>query len=190
MSKSIEAPPGSGTEAEPAGSDDGALFRAAIGPVRRLESRTTAVMRRPRKPLADLVERERQAIRSEMLAGELAVDYDGSELLSFLAPGVSPRVLRQLRRGQFRIGDEFDLHQLTQAEAARALSEFLHQARRVGRRCVRIIHGKGTRSGPRGPVLKALTDRHLRQRGDVLAFCSAPARAGGTGAVLVLLRGP
>jgi DNA-nicking Smr family endonuclease len=36
-------------------------------------------------------------------------------------------------------------------------------------------------------VLKNLVDRLLRQRNDVLAFHSAPAGQGGTGAVLVLL---
>ena len=36
-------------------------------------------------------------------------------------------------------------------------------------------------------VLKALVDRLLRQRADVLAFASAPDAMGGTGAVLALL---
>ena len=54
--------------------------------------------------------------------------------------------------------------------------------------CVRVVHGKGLRSGPRGPVLKASVNRWLRQWDDVLAFVSAPARDGGTGAVYVLLR--
>jgi DNA-nicking Smr family endonuclease len=36
-------------------------------------------------------------------------------------------------------------------------------------------------------VLKNVVDRVLRQRADVLAFHSAPAAQGGTGAVLVLL---
>jgi DNA-nicking Smr family endonuclease len=38
------------------------------------------------------------------------------------------------------------------------------------------------------PVLKNLVDRLLRQRGDVLAFRSARATDGGSGAVLVLLK--
>ena len=54
--------------------------------------------------------------------------------------------------------------------------------------CVRIVHGKGLRSGPRGPVLKASVNRWLRQWDDVLAFVTAPVRDGGTGAIYVLLR--
>jgi DNA-nicking Smr family endonuclease len=53
---------------------------------------------------------------------------------------------------------------------------------------VRIVHGKGWRSGPGGPVLKGLTDHLLRRRADVLAFASARPADGGTGAVLVLLK--
>jgi len=52
---------------------------------------------------------------------------------------------------------------------------------------VRIVHGKGLNSDDSLPVLKNVVDRMLRQRADVLAFHSAPAAQGGTGAVLVLL---
>ncbi len=53
---------------------------------------------------------------------------------------------------------------------------------------MKIIHGKGLRSGAEGPILKRLVDGMLRQRADVLAFASAKPAKGGTGAVIVLLR--
>jgi DNA-nicking Smr family endonuclease len=53
---------------------------------------------------------------------------------------------------------------------------------------VRIIHGKGYRSGARGPVLKTAVDSWLRRHTDVMAFTSARPIDGGTGAVYVLLR--
>ena len=53
---------------------------------------------------------------------------------------------------------------------------------------MRIIHGKGLRSGPRGPVLKQTVNTLLRRADAVLAFTSAAARDGGTGATLVLLQ--
>ena len=53
---------------------------------------------------------------------------------------------------------------------------------------MRIIHGKGYRSGARGPVLKVAVDLWLRRHLDVMAFTSARALDGGTGAVYVLLR--
>ena len=73
------------------------------------------------------------------------------------------------------------------AQAESSLRAFLAEARLEGHGCVRIVHGKGLRSGDSGPVLKALVDRMLRLRSDVLAFASAPAPEGGSGAVLVLL---
>ena len=53
---------------------------------------------------------------------------------------------------------------------------------------MRIIHGKGYRSGARGPVLKTAVNHWLRLHLDVLAFVSARAIDGGTGALYVLLR--
>jgi len=52
---------------------------------------------------------------------------------------------------------------------------------------VRIVHGKGLRSGHRGPVLKAAVSAVLRRTGAVLAYVSARPVDGGTGAVYVLL---
>ncbi|CAM5251770.1 SMR domain protein OS=Rhodanobacter lindaniclasticus OX=75310 GN=B1991_12300 PE=4 SV=1 [Rhodanobacter lindaniclasticus] len=111
------------------------------------------------------------------------------EELSYLREGYPPRLLRQLKRGQFSVGDDLDLHQMNAAAAQASMVAFLAEARRTGVRCVRIIHGKGLRSKAAGPVLKALTDRLLRRRDDVIAFASARPAQGGTGAVIVLLRG-
>jgi DNA-nicking Smr family endonuclease len=52
---------------------------------------------------------------------------------------------------------------------------------------VRLVHGKGQRSGPRGPVLKNKVNVWLRRRSDVLAFASTPPVDGGTGAIYILL---
>jgi DNA-nicking Smr family endonuclease len=83
---------------------------------------------------------------------------------------------------------ELDLHGLTSEEAREAVGDFIAAARRAGRRCVRIIHGKGRRSRHGKPVLKTGLQRWLRQRKDVLAFCPARASDGGTGAAYVLIR--
>ena len=169
--------------------DDAALFREAVGTVRRL--RSDAVERRvpppapiPRQTLAD----DRDAVR-ESLYGPLG-DAEWSEPLQYASAGTSPELLRRLGRGEFSVGDELDLHHMNVTGAKAAIARFLAESRKTGRLCVRIVHGKGLRSGAEGPVLKRLTDQVLRQRGDVLAFRSAPQRDGGTGAVLVLLRKP
>jgi len=112
----------------------------------------------------------------------------GSAALSFHRAGVRIQVMRRLRRGLYPIQDELDLHGQNQAEARNRLADFIARSRDSGRRCVRIIHGKGSRSGGRGPVLKTAVNLWLRRHMDVMAFTSARAIDGGTGAVYVLLR--
>jgi DNA-nicking Smr family endonuclease len=96
-------------------------------------------------------------------------------------------VLRKLRRGQYRVQAELDLHGLTVPEAKEELRAFLADALEHHIRCVRVIHGKGLRSGHRGPVLKGVVSNVLRRVGPVLAYVSARHVDGGTGAVYVLL---
>lgn len=102
------------------------------------------------------------------------------------SPGVQRRVIRMLKRGQIRIEDQLDLHGMRVREAAEALDTFLSESSGRGLRCVRIVHGKGLRTG--GSVLKENVATWLRLRSDVVAFCSAPPNDGGTGAVYVLLK--
>ena len=122
------------------------------------------------------------------MEGELQPeDMETGEELTFRRTFVRPGILRRLRRGHYPCTDELDLHGLTVPEARRALGEFLAEALRGGHRCVRIIHGKGLRSGHRGPVLKSRVGRWLMRRDEVLAYSSARPVDGGTGAVYVLL---
>ena len=96
-------------------------------------------------------------------------------------------VLRKLKRGEYRVEEICDLHGLRVIEAKAALREFLAGALAHNLRCVRIIHGKGMGSGPKGPVLKVAVNMILRKTAPVLAFISARRVDGGTGAINVLL---
>ena len=113
---------------------------------------------------------------------------EGGDEINYLKSGHPPRLLKQLRRGDFSVRAEIDLHQMTSPVAREAIREFLDDCRRDGQLCVRIVHGKGLRSKAQGPVLKQLTDAMLRRRADVIAFSSARPAQGGTGAVIVLLQ--
>jgi DNA-nicking Smr family endonuclease len=167
--------------------EDAELFREAIGEVRRIETEAAAT-ERPRPPPEPkrLKIDEAEALReSHELSGSLSL-VDGEEIQSYRRPEIAERSLKQLKRGEFSVQDEIDLHHLRAADAEIVLKRFLNEARSGRNHCVRIVHGKGLRSEG-APVLKMLVDRVLRQRGDVLAFASAPANQGGSGAVLVLL---
>lgn len=169
--------------------EDVRLFREAVQDVKRLPRDGASVARRRRpRPVARFSRADRHAVLLESLSGdagdpELAA---GDELVYHRA-GVHASVLRKLRRGQYRVQAEIDLHGLTVTEAKQALREFLAEALDRQFRCVRIIHGKGLRSGHRGPVLKGLVSSVLRRVGPVVAYVSARQVDGGTGAVYVLL---
>jgi DNA-nicking Smr family endonuclease len=168
--------------------DDRRLFREAVRGVKPLD-RPARVHERPKpRPAARFARAERLAVLEESLREvPLDPDLEGGDTLVFRRPGVRPAVLRRLRRGEYRVQGEIDLHGLTVRQAQEALREFLAEALLRQWRCVRIVHGKGLRSGHRGPVLKATVASVLRRLGPVLAFVSARPADGGTGAVYVLL---
>tara|TARA_R110002020_G_scaffold84654_7_gene209538 strand:+ start:657 stop:1238 length:582 start_codon:yes stop_codon:yes gene_type:complete len=172
----------------PVTEDDAALFREAIGEVRVLQA-PPPVPERPRpapRPRMRELD-EALALQQSRQTGWFEATIEAAEALSYRRDEVPEKVLKALKRGQYSIGGELDLHQMRATEAERWLREFLAQSRAGGHACVRIIHGKGLRAAAGGSVLKALVDRMLRQRADVLAYASAPEAMGGTGAVLVLL---
>ena len=171
--------------------DDANLFRQAIGKVRPLARKQAPLPARPRppaEPVQFLLDEAR--VQGELLSHtpEPGTIEFGDEI-NYLKTGQPARLLQRLRRGQFSVRAELDLHEMTAAVAREAIRRFLDDCRRHDELCVRIVHGKGLRSKAQGPVLKQLTDTLLRRRADVLAFCSARPVQGGTGAVLVLLQG-
>ncbi|KFN50302.1 Smr/MutS family protein [Arenimonas composti] len=180
--KPVKSPPVTAVD-----DDDAALFRSAIGDVRELAAPPPPEKPRP-APEPRMQERdEAEALaRSQALAWSEAT-IDAAEALAWRRDDVPEKVLSQLRRGGWSVGAELDLHHMRVAEAERWLRDFLREARSEGVACVRIIHGKGPRGDDGGSVLKALVDRMLRQRAEVLAYASAPEAMGGTGAVLALL---
>jgi len=170
--------------------DDAALFREAVRGAIPLESPSRKPLRAnspPPIPVQSLL--DAHAALAESLNGAVSLDQvveTGEELL-FLRDGLGREVLRKLRRGHWVVQDAVDLHGLNREQARSQLAEFLGVCLKRGRRCIRVIHGKGLRSPKREPVLKGKVRQWLVQREEVLAFCQAPATQGGSGALLVLL---
>ena len=138
--------------------------------------------------------RQRQFDEAQVLRQSLSDDFDADWLLetddalSFVRPGVGSDVVRKLRRGVWVTQAQLDLHGLRRDEAREQLVAFLRDAAQSGRRCVRVIHGKGNGSPGRQSVLKSKVKGWLIQRDAVIAFTQARAADGGSGALLVLLR--
>jgi DNA-nicking Smr family endonuclease len=174
-------------EAEP----EAQLFREAVRGVRPLRTRAAAPPAPRPRPRARFARAERAAVLRESLEpGDGDPQVAGGDELVFRRPQVQLSVLRRLRRGEYRVEREIDLHGLTAADAKQVLRQFLIQALEQQVHCVRIIHGKGLRSGHRGPVLKVAVSAVLRRTGAVLAYVSARPVDGGTGALYVLLSPP
>ncbi|MCK8516403.1 Smr/MutS family endonuclease [Methylonatrum kenyense] len=170
--------------------EDRRLFQEAMADVRRLRDQRQVTGDWPRpKPVPQQRAADEAAVVRELLVHDIdPVTMETGEELYFARPGVQRRVMRKLRRGQYTVQDELDLHGMTVPVAREAVQQFIAESRAQDRRCVRIIHGKGHRSSNRGPVLKGKLDRWLRQWDEIIAFTSARPVDGGTGAVYVLLR--
>lgn len=171
--------------------DPGTLFRLAargaqqIDDRNRIELNTQPPAPKPLKREAD----ERDAL-SESLSAPLTFEdrLDMGDEAAFLRPGLPRRVLTDLRRGRWVLQGQLDLHGLTRDEARDALAHFLTQSLQQGRRCIRVIHGKGLGSPGKISILKQLSRGWLAQREEILAFCQAGPHDGGGGALLVLMR--
>lgn len=170
---------------------DADLFRKSIGNITPLTASDKAHALSPRPaPVARQHLADEQAALRESLSDEFSIDtlLHADDELSFTRPGVGHDVLRKLRRGDWTVQGQIDLHGLRRDEAREALVEFLRNAVKRGHRCVRIIHGKGLGSINKEPVLKGKVRNWLVQKDEVIAFCQARANDGGAGALIVLLK--
>lgn len=99
--------------------------------------------------------------------------------------------MERLAGGEFPIQDHIDLHGLSLEQAEAEAAEFIAAAVAKGLRHVLIVHGRGKGSPGGVPVLKKALSATLgtkRFKRSVLAFCTAQAMDGGTGAMYLLLR--
>jgi DNA-nicking Smr family endonuclease len=177
--------------AEKAAQLEADIFRRSMGAVAPLKKADKAVIDPPRPlPIARQHLADEQAALRESLSDEFTIEslLDTDEALSYARAGIGPDVVRKLRRGNWIIQGQLDLHGLRTDEARDALGEFLRTSVKRGLRCVRVIHGKGLGSVNKEPVLKNKVRNWLVQKEEVIAFCQARAADGGTGALIVLLK--
>lgn len=167
-----------------------ALFSDTVGRVTPLphHGRAPASSARP-EPLplqrqADELAALQEAMSDEVDLETLLLTDDG---LSFRRPRVGADVVTRLRRGQWAIQAQIDLHGMRRDEAREQLAAFVRGAAQRGHRCLRVVHGKGLGSPGRQPVLKGKVQKWLAQSADVIAFTQATAPQGGAGALIVLL---
>jgi DNA-nicking Smr family endonuclease len=166
------------------------LFTRAVGkvaPIANQERVWSPPQRLTPRPLQQDLDDE--AVMHESMSDEFDIStlLDADDQLSFRRPGIGTDVTRKLRKGEWSIQGQIDLHGLRSDEARNAMGQFIRDAKRMGWRCVRVVHGKGLGSPGKEPVLKSKVQRWLVQKKEVLAFVQAKPSDGGGGALVVLL---
>ena len=166
------------------------LFVRAAGAVKPLpDKRKLHHKAEPKLPTVMQYQVDEKAVLKEAISDEFDVGtlLECGEQLSFRRPGIGPDVTRKLRRGDWSIQRQIDLHGLRRDDAREALSLFIREAHQQGIRCVRVVHGKGLGSPGKAPILKSRVHSWLVQKNEVLAFVQAKPADGGAGALVVLL---
>lgn len=155
--------------------EDQALFYAAI-------EGATPLDKRDRVPPAPT----RSPVRASVLPPEvkLVIEGDGQRYAA-RAPGVSRAETAQLRAGKVRAEETLDLHGMTVEQGREKLREFMAGAAGL-RRCVLIVHGKGTHSEHGAPLREMALGELL---GPLSGYVHAFATDTGDGATYVMLRG-
>ena len=167
------------------------LFRTTVGAIAPLKASPRAAHpKQLPEPIAHQRRRDEAAALAESISDDFDADavLDTDEQLSWRRAGVGPDVLAKLRQGYWIVQSEVDLHGARVDGAREMVSDFLREAIRQRKRCVRIVHGKGHGSIGKQPVLKGKVKGWLMQKDEVLAFCQAREHDGGGGALIVLLR--
>ena len=176
--------------------DDETFLRHAFEGVRPLHANGKRNSRIPLDPPTThtIVDEDAEvvALLSDLVSGQAPFDItESDEYVEGYRVGLDPRLVSQLRRGEFAMQDHFDMHGMIQSDAKEALKEFIIKSVRKGLRAVLVVHGRGLRSPNGHSVLKHASAGWLSHGaigGHVLAFATARAADGGAGATYVLLK--
>jgi len=161
--------------------EDQALFLAAVGGATPLGKRDRIPVPPPPPSTVRVVELPVEV--------QLAVEVDGQRYAA-RAPGVSRAQLADLRAGKLHVEATLDLHGQTVAVGLQQLRELVVASHRAGRRCVLVVHGKGTHSEIGAPLREAVLGELLGPlSGFVHALATAAPAHGGDGATYLALRG-
>jgi DNA-nicking Smr family endonuclease len=155
------------------------LFRNSVSQVKPLDFEERVEDPRPQK------KRRPTALPIQSPQGIEKLDGD-----LFYRPGVSRRLLNDLRNGRIRPGSVIDLHGRTRVEAKRELAHFVERSGDLYERCLLVITGRGSHSPDGYSPVREEALALLRQLSEVQAYACAQADDGGSGAFYVLTGPP
>jgi DNA-nicking Smr family endonuclease len=165
---------------------DYALFRQTIGTIQPIKNNNMAALEAS-KPLPYPKKNSSTILATPTDLTEQLPLLGKEDAVHFSNTSLPKTLLTKLQQGYFPVDAELDLHGLNSQEAKRHILKFIEECVTEGCQCIHIVHGKGYRSSDDFPILKNNVNLWLRQHHAVQAFCSAPQKDGGTGALYVLL---
>lgn len=175
--------------------EDELLFKQAMAGIQPLKSKNQIRPENLRKTKAEKQNSQTLAKRAAALGNEETAEQPLSDMqallnpvaedayLMYKQPTLPNHVFNKLKEGKFRWFEAVDIHGNSIEQAKEAVLKVIEITKQNQQSVLKIVHGKG-----KDAVLKTCVNGWLRQHDDVLAFTSAAAKDGGTGAVLVLLK--
>ena len=156
-----------------------------------LEKTDPATRRRPAAPAPVLAQspqnqvyrtnKTQQICKIPALRGQTILE-------TYKSPGLKDKEMQRLKQGKIFHGRSIDLHGNIVDEALPGLATAIQSSRQKRLRCILVICGKGLHSYGGKAVLKDVVRDWLTTCPDVLAYCQAKPRDGGSGALYVLLK--
>jgi len=163
---------------------------AVSQPEKPMKENDDDLFQKAMKDVVPLKDERKRVVRSPAKKEELT-DSFSDEYMEGAVPGVGPKIMKRLKRGEFSVQDYIDLHGLKKKEAEVVVNEFIINSYQKGFRCVLIIHGRGLGSVDHQPAIKKEIPVWFRRgmlKRIVLAFVTARPCDGGAGALYVLLK--
>src|SRR5574338_108 len=110
------------------------LFRKAVGKIPPLKQDKVHRHRTRRKPVPEQTLRDQLEVMNSLLSDDYEpADVETGEELLYTRPGLQHSVIRKLRRGQYAIEAQLDLHGATVVQAREAVNTFLNAAQAHGK---------------------------------------------------------
>jgi DNA-nicking Smr family endonuclease len=170
---------------------DARLFAQAMQGVNPVDGRGRDLPLKPKNESRAALAGETDYLK-DFLEGkiEFALEYT-DEFFEGHVVNMDPLVTAKLRAGQYSPEASLDLHGQNAEQARETLINFIRHAYNNGQRSLVVVTGRGKNSpGGLGVLRKSMQEWLTRNplKRVVLAFCTAKAKDGGTGALYILLR--
>jgi len=119
-------------------------FDQLLGSVKPMKTDKIAPYRQKLDPIPHQSIADEHRVMDELLASsDEETSYASGDELKYIKDGYSPRLIKRLRRGDFAIEADLDLHGMFADEAKHNVHGFINECAREGIGTVRIVRSTG-----------------------------------------------